>query len=815
MKRPFLSVFICFMIGISFRDASIVNINLKLLLPLALLLGVAIFILQDKKYFSIFLVFSLVFLLGVAKRDIDQNKSILKEFYNKEVSIVAVVEDSLKEEGYEKHIVLVEKLKDDRIYSVDERLQTSIYENTNLKIGDRVLLKLKINEPMKNRNPYLFNSKKYLQSRGIYAVSSIKPYNIKLLSRDNLSFLTKLQLRVSKHIKYSLDKSLSVKNSGTLKSIILGDKTHLDEDYIKDFRKLGLSHILAVSGLHIGIIFASIMNVFALFKVHKRIAMMYSLLIIWIYASLIGFPPSVLRASIMFSFLILARLIHVRYDAVNILSFAGLIMLVYRTSYLFSIGFQLSFLATLTILIFIPKLQEIISIKNPKLKSATVVVIAAQIGVLPISLYYFNEFQTLSVISNVIIAPLLSISIVIGFIIIPLSLFSVPLSIAVGTVANFILNIASLCVDVLSKISYLNFTVHSPSLIEITLYYIALFLLLEKTVLEKMSFNIKRCLYVNFFVVLTFGVLIGSTDETVRVQFIDVGQGDSALVKLKDKNLLIDTGGSVFGKFDVGESVLLPYLKKSGVRKLDGVFLSHFDADHVKGLLALFEEVKIDTIFIGYKNPENALYREIIESAKKHGVEVCVITRGDKLKIDKVSRIEVLHPSLDVSHYSDENDKSLVFILKLYDREIVFTGDIEEKSEDYIVENTRKRKIDIIKVPHHGSKTSSKAELIELFSPSVAVIQLGKNNFGHPNSDVLDRYKKANAHILRNDLSGLIEVEITSKEMKFSNYLREEETIDIFSKKNLILVVYAIYSGYIYEKMLKYRQTEDEKSLRC
>lgn len=817
MKRPFLSILISFVVGIVLKNKFNMDMNIiKILLLMHIPLGVAIFILTDRRVLLKYGFLSLMLLLGITKRDIDSENSKLIEFYDKQVSVIGRVEGVLKDEdGYEKHLFSIDKIKyEQKSAQIDEKIIVSIYGDTDLRLGDRALLTLKVEEPKTNRNPGLFDYKDYLESKGIFAVSSTKEYNVRILKREDFSLFERLQLKTKNHIVRALDTCLSANNSKTLKSIILGDNTYLEEDSIINFRKLGLSHILAVSGLHIGIIFAFIIAILSLFRMHKRLSMIFSISVVWIYASLIGFPPSVLRASTMFSFLIIARLSHSRYDALNILSLTAIIMLAWNTSLIFSVGFQLSFLATLTILIFIPKIKPLIGIKNKKLKSSLTVVIAAQIGVLPISFYYFNEFQTLSIVSNIIIAPILTLAIVIGFSIILVSFFSINASIALGIACDLVLNLSNLLVGLFSKLSYLNTTVSSPKALQLFFYYIAVFVVLKIIDTTKFPKAMRKGLYMHFFAALVFSLALYALDDAVHIQFIDVGQGDSAFVKLKNKNLLIDTGGTAFGNFDVGENILLPFLKKSGVKKLDGVFLSHFDADHVKGLIPLFGEIEIDNIFIGYKNPENELYRKIVELSKANNVNLVVITKGDKLKLDKHSDIEVMHPTDDTADYENENDKSLVFTMKIHKREILFTGDIEDKGEDALVSSTKARSVDIMKVPHHGSKTSSKQELIDHFKPRTAVIQLGKNNFGHPNDDVLERYKAYEAHIFRNDLSGLIDVEITKSQMRFKSFQVSKPLIHSHLKDNWTFI-YLIYGGAIYVKMLKYRQAEDEKGLRC
>lgn len=813
MKRPFLHIFIFYIVGILFYNKFNVNIELiKLTLLINIFLLVVFFIFQKKNNLCKYIVLIALFLIGIINTEniIQNNK--LSKLYDQEVKAVGVIKEILlQEEGYEKYKLHLEKIKyKGKVYDIEENLIWNIYGETHISLGDRISGDISIKQPNRNTNPKLFNYRLHLQSEGIFATASSKEYNIKIINRGNLNVMEKISIKSKERVILALDKSLNTENSNILKSIILGDDSFLEKNYVKNFRKLGLSHILAVSGLHIGIIFGFILYVLDLLKVHRRTSMIASIIIIWIYAGLIGFPPSVLRASLMFSFLTIGKISFNRYDAINILSLAGFLMLIYRPFWIFSIGFQLSFIATLTILIFMPKINKMIKVKNKKLKSSLVIILTAQLGVLPISLYYFNEFQTLSIISNLIIAPILTIGIVIGFSIIIVSILSMKIGMLIGIAGNFVLNIVNTLTDLLVKMTGLNIWTRSPSYIEIVFYYFAIFILLEIIDIKKMSKKVQSLLYLNFVIIIIYSFVLQLSEETIKVEFIDVGQGDACLVRLKDKNLLIDTGGNIFGNFDIGENILLPYLRKTGVKSIDGVFISHFDADHCKALLSLFGEINLKNIFIGYKSPENSLYRDIINASKDHNVKINLISKGNILRLDHDNYIEVLEPSQSKASYEGENDNSLAFILKLYNREILFTGDIEEKGEDRLTKDSKKMNVDILKVPHHGSKTSSKEELIKHFNPKVAIIQVGKNNFGHPNEDVLKRYYKNNTKVLRNDKSGLIRANITRKNLVFEGYLRDKQTfLEYIVDKNYMMIYF--FYGCVIILMIKYGELEDEK----
>lgn len=812
MKRPFLYIFIFYALGIIFINTFKVNIDsVKLLFLLNILIGVIVFILiQETSYLKYTFLISL-FLIGILITNHSIEKNKFPSFFNEKVKAVGVVKEiTIKDELYEKYILHIEQIKyKGKTFNINEKLIFNIYDETDILLGDKIVADIDIKEPNRNTNPKLFNYRDHLKSKAIFATaSSSDKHNIKIVSRGNLNTFEILSVKVEEQIVTALDKSLNVENSNMIKSIVLGDDSFLSKDNINNFRKLGLSHILAVSGLHIGIIFGFIIYILDLLKLHKKTSMIIAISIIWIYSGLIGFPPSVIRASFMFSFLALGKIIHCRYDSLNILPLAGFLMLIYRPLWIISVGFQLSFIATFTILLFLKPIGNSIAIKNKKIKTALTIILTAQIGVLPISLYYFNELQTLSILSNLVVAPILTIGIIIGFIIIILFPVSINLSMFIGIFGNIVLNSSNVIVNLFSGLTKLNIWMKSPIFIEIVFYYLALIILFKIIDIRKMNKNLMNCLYINLIIVLIFTFAIQIGEKKVSVEFIDVGQGDSCLVRYKNKNILIDTGGNMFGNFDIGENILLPYLRKTGVKTIDGVFLSHFHADHVKGLIPLFSELKLKDIFIGYKSPENQLYRDIIESSKIHNAKIKMINKGDILKLDKDIYIDVLYPTQDTLNYEGENDKSVVFVLEIYGKELLFTGDIEEKSEDYIIKNSEKRNIDIMKVAHHGSKTSSKPEFIKTFNPQIAIFQVGRNSFGHPDSEVLKRFDENNTEILRNDELGLITADITKRNISIRGYLKEKNTFMTYISENFYILLYILYIGPIILLVLECREEE-------
>ena len=259
------------------------------------------------------------------------------------------------------------------------------------------------------------------------------------------------------------------------------------------------------------------------------------------------------------------------------------------------------------------------------------------------------------------------------------------------------------------------------------------------------------------------------------------------------KNFLIDTGGNLFGDFDIGKNILVPYLVKNGIFSLDGVFITHFHEDHAKSLPYLMDNIKVENLFVGYEADENKLCHDIMVATKEHDIPIYKIKNGDTLTIGKDVFIKALNPSDEIiSMYGDnENNLSLVLLLNSFNYKTLLTGDIEGEIEKILVEESEK--VHFLKVPHHGSVTSSSEDFLDGFSPVYGFIMVGNNNFGHPNKEVLDRYEKRGIKIYRTDESGLITLTMTPKSYYIDEFLQEKSTlaeivVKYVSEINLLLL---------------------------
>lgn len=820
MKRLFFILIIPFIIGICISVSMDINTNLITLIIALLMLGLLISYFLNRGY--TLLLFFLFLFLGIIMTT-NSLQSELAYFVDKEIVLEGVVQSkTIFSETKSTYVVKVEKLMyADKVYRIEEKMLLNYYDRQVLDLNDEVRIRGVLLLPKENTNPGLFNYRLYLQTKKIYTTLNANSTYVDIISKGELSHGMLLRVKFKERIKGILDTTLNEKNSNIMNSIVLGDSSFLDDETGTRFRELGLSHILAVSGLHIGIIYMFISKALRLLSIDKRKSVVVALIIIWSYGYLIGFPASVLRSSIMFSLLSLSSLVYRRYDSINTLSLAAFLLLFIKPLWIYDVGFQLSFVATASIIILTPRIKWLISIYSKKGAKLLSTLFAVQIGLLPVLAYHFNSYAVMSLISNLILIPIFSFSLILCLVLILMSLVSINLSILLGFLLNVILDFTNLIIDIFYNFSFLNISLPSLGIGYILCYYLMIFICLRIIKIDVFKPKINLLIYYYLIIVSIVSFVSFITISETTLEFIDVGQGDSCLVSTRDKVFLIDAGGNIFGDFDVGERIVLPYLLKKGINKLDAIFITHFHEDHAEGVIPLINNIRIDNIFIGYEDNKNYLYKEIMYSANKYNIKVNKISEGDLIHIDNYNKIEVLNPLYNVSadNIENENNLSLALILKSYGKSIFFTGDIEKEVEYRMVNDNRINKIDVIKVPHHGSSTSSTSELVNKIKPSYAVIQVGKNNFGHPNDEVLERYRQIGTQIFRNDENGLIRFKIDKEGIEIYTYITDKVTFnDIIEKYRYELLYMIIYIGISVFLCIIYidcYSTPEELQLKC
>lgn len=456
---------------------------------------------------------------------------------------------------------------------------------------------------------------------------------------------------------------------------------------------------------------------------------------------LTGATASVVRACIMSILGLMSFLFYRKSDVYNNLAFSSFIILIFNPYTIFDMGFLLSYGGTIGIILFSNKLSKKFPIKNKILnyiKEMFFVCISANIIIIPIIMYNFNTLSLTFFISNVLVSPIMGIVVILGFVQIFLSIININLAYLLSIFLNPMLEILIFIADFTAKLPLSKILIPTPNIIFIIIYYVI--------ILFCNKINIKKTIIILSIIIIIFN-LLNLLPKDLRIYFIDVGQGDSTLILTpKGNSILIDGGGSETGSFDVGEKILLPYLLDRGVTKIDYMMISHFDSDHVGGLFSILENLRVEHVLISKQGKESENYKHFLEISKRKKIKVIYAEAGDRINIEKNMFFEILFPTRNLISENILNNNSIVARLVYKNIKILFTGDIEEIAEKELIKlysKTNKLRADILKVAHHGSKSSTIASFLKLVNPRISLIGVGATNtFGHPNIGVLERLEQ-------------------------------------------------------------------------
>jgi len=625
----------------------------------------------------------------------------------------------------------------------------------SIKYGDSLYIEGEFKQPEEARNYKGYNYKQYLKTKKI--IGTVELEKVKILKSSNGSFIHNIQ----KYIRDTINGTLTDEEGNLLLAILLGDKDKLSEDIQESFKTSNLSHMLAVSGAHVSYIILGLTYVLQNSIIGKKNGKIVCIIFLLAFMAITNFTPSVTRACIMAILTLFSSIIYRKSDVYTNISVVALITLIFNPYSLLDLGFQLSYGGTIGIIIFIKRIQEKKS--NSKvinyIKQMALVSIYANIIIIPIMMYHFNTVSFTFIISNIMASPILGIIVITGFLFIIASITVKPLTRLIAIFIKPILSILIKISQICSKLPFSNILVVTPYMFNVISYYAIILYCIKSKKNNKCKIII--CLLI---VLILINFIIYIFPQKLRIFFIDVGQGDSTLIITPDKKtVLIDGGGS--DSFDVGEKVLLPYLLDRRILKVDYVLISHFDTDHCGGILTIMEKVKVKNIIISEQAEHSENYERFKKLMIHKKIRLIEVKKGDKIKIGRYSEFKILFPTSRLLSENPLNNNSIVAQFNYNNFKMLFTGDIEKLAEQQILK-TEKAEIraDILKVAHHGSKTSSIPEFIKAVRPKIALIGVGKNNtFGHPNQQTIKNLENIKCRIYRTDLQGEIIIKIDQK----------------------------------------------------
>lgn len=825
MNRPICIASIFYMIGILvelYLQISIALLSIVLVIVCIIMYAIT----SDVKKCVIYVCICVVGIMQI--HILENNYNGISSKIPEELTIKALITSNASEKEYKyTYTVTVSEINGEKLEK-GIQLMLNIKKNKIKKdapkFGNIVEITGTYEEPSTARNYKGFDYRQYLKSRNIYGTIDCEKYEI--IATNKINVASNIVNYVQNNIKENMFNILDEEQSALCVGILIGDREKISDITEDNFKKSNLTHMLAVSGSHITYIIVALTTILS--KTNRKFSLIITILFLLFFTVLTGFTASVLRASIMGIITLLASILHRKSDTINNLGISSIIILIYNPYLLVDAGFLLSYAGTIGIILFSKKISNGISIIvnkiNPNLlnieqnnnskilfvksiiekiilyvNSSLSVTLSANIVIIPVMAYMFSTISFTFWISNILAGPVMEVVTIFGFIVYFISIIFPILAQFLGIVLNLLLTVLLKIAEISSKIPGASIYIKTPSIYMCVIYYLIIYILFnmqaikqiirKKAIFRLYAIKAKKQRKNILVIAILFTILVNSiiyvTDKNIKIYFVDVGQGDCTLIQTSGrKNVLIDGGGSEFGSFDVGKSTLLPYLLDRGITKIDYMMISHFDSDHIGGLFYIMENLRVDNIIISKQGESSENLKKFIEilqsniRGSKNKTNIILVKKGDNIKIDNSSYFEILFPEEELINDNILNNNSIVAKFVSNNFKMLFTGDIEEIAENRLCElykSTNKLQADIIKVAHHGSKTSSTLNFLELVKPKIALIGVGENNnFGHPNDAVLKRIKDLGAHIYRTDQMGEISIVIGNRgNVKINSFIKK------------------------------------------
>ncbi len=670
--------------------------------------------------------------------------------------------------------------------------------------GDVMKLPLKLRIPRNFQTPGSFDYAGYLARRDIYLSAFVwdakKIKKVELADREGTWLRHRIE-HVRRTVGGFFDEQLSAKSAAILRALIIGDKSRLDPELRDSFTRVGVAHVLAISGLHIGLVatlaygawwwlLARSQYVLLIWTVPK-LAAFFTLPVVLLYAGLAGGSVSTLRAVIMVAVFLTALLLDQKEEVFRSLALAALSVSLIWPGAVFDVSFQLSFVAVLAIFLGLHRFRAWWDNRDEtravhpspwrrRLRRWAIlyglVSLSATVGTLPLVATYFHTVPLVGFAANLLVVPFLgSAAVVLGLVATALVFLHMGAATLVVWCAGAVVSLGVWMVEAIAVLPFAAVHFVTPTLFELILFYTLCVSLLffshfQPPWLRRVFFS---CLFSLVLCDGLYWITQRYFHTELRVSFLDVGQGDAAVIEFPDSHVMvIDGGGFMSQTFDSGRAIVAPFLWQKKIGQVDTLVLSHPNLDHYGGLEFLAEHFGVTSFwFNADKRSKSQRFKRLMTTLERNGVEIRPLCSGSQDQEINSVRIQILHPPCSQTGL-DTNDASLVLRLSHGEVDILFSGDVETAGERILLSTSAQLASEILKVPHHGSRSSSTLPFLEAVSPQVAIASLGHHNrFRFPAPKVVDRYERQGVALLRTDQAGTITVLSDGKSYRVETFL--------------------------------------------
>lgn len=755
MKRTALWILIFMICGIYSRLG--ISMWVCLVCFIFCLLAISYFVIKQKNYR--FLLLFVAFLVGFGLAE----KSVTKTFVEQAGGNVAITANGV--------ITNAEKIKNgywkcDVLASVTETESKKVHKNQKLlaiykadtyfTLGDCVRIS---GDALAFQTADLYGGYDewlYLTAEGYTA--KIFPETWEKTGKGK--FLGIEIKKANEKVQSILEKILPEKESAIAKAMLTGDRADIGEETDDLYTKAGVTHILCISGLHMSLFAVYLTYILRdLCKYGKEKTALVTMVVCIGFLLFSGLKPSAMRAVVMICVTSLGYIVYRRHDWFNSLALAGIVVLCIQPLYLFQAGFQLSFASVLGIYIGTNIMPKPKTWYGKMAHLCGISCFAVGFG-LPIVAYHFYEVSLVGILANMVILPLSGIllgsillSVIGGFLFLPLGVF------LAGTV-YFILQVFEIVCHLVVQIPYGMATIGRMPLWSIVAYYLLWYGLCYYRPIWKY-----RLLTLGSTAILLYAMLGNRLIwKENTVAFLDVGQGDCTVITTYDKRAFVIDGGGKYGKDlgeNVGMTVVAPYLASQGIVDVEAFFLTHLDADHSTGILELLADGRGKALYVSaYPAVDTDMEQQLKEIVEKNGVSVYTMDNEKDCTMESLGVLHGMYPIAGLAfEENNENARSLVLQYVYGDISVLLTGDLEAMQELLLTKQDIQS--DILKVAHHGSRTSSTQTFLEAVSAECGIISCGRNNlYHHPHTEVVERLEDQNMNVYRTDRSRSIVVTI-------------------------------------------------------